>query len=112
MLRFLNLLAPPGLIDRQRRFDVRLAPERLIESNGILHGELRARTNGEMRRSLGITQQHLVAEDPALVADHREVTPDRAVREDTMSVQEPPEDPLHQRCGFRFAHPIETCTLE
>ena len=53
----------------------------------ILHGELGARANGEMRRTARITDQHHVAPTEALVADHRECAPHRTVGDQRVASQ-------------------------
>ena len=81
MLGLLDLLAARRFETRQRGLDVAPAgeAERLVERDGVLHRELGARADGEMRGRLGVADQHDVVGGPFLAADGREIPPQRAV---------------------------------
>ncbi len=87
MLGLLDLVAPRRLEMRKRLGDI--APsgraECLVERDRILHRQLGAGPDGEMRRRLGIADQHHVAGDPAFAADVGEIAPDRPVGDDAMA---------------------------
>ena len=74
VLGLLHLVAPLGLEVRERGGDVAAAgrPEGLVERDRVLHRELGAGADGEMRGRLGVADQHDVVGDPALAADGRE----------------------------------------
>src|SRR6266851_322786 len=61
--------------------------QRLVKRNPVLHGELGAGADGEMRGRLGVADQHHVVGDPALAANGREIAPDRAVGDQPMALQ-------------------------
>ena len=75
---------------RERGRDVarrRSAPERLVERDAVLHGELGAGADREMRGRLGVADQHDVAGSPALAADGRKIAPDRAVGDQAVALE-------------------------
>src|SRR5947199_157180 len=63
--------------------------------DGVLHGELRARSHGEVGSVRGVAQQHDLLVMPPLVPQRAEVAPQGAVLEEPM--------PLQLRCEQRFA---------
>ena len=89
MLRLLDLLAPLRLEVRERRRHVAPAggAERLEERDAVLHRELGAGADREMRGRLGVADQHDVVGDPALAADGREIAPDRAVGDQPVALE-------------------------
>src|SRR3546814_12088959 len=80
-----DVLAAPGLEPHQCACDVPGRPERLVQGDGVLHGELGAGADGEMRGALGVAQQHHVVLDPAGVADGRERSEERRVGKECVS---------------------------
>ena len=89
VLRLFHFIAPPGLEARQRGGNIAVVgrTERLVERDAVLHRELGAGADGEMRRRLGVAEQHHVVGDPALAADGREIAPDRAVGDQPVALQ-------------------------
>ena len=87
MLGLLDLLAPRRFEARQRGLDVAAAgeAERLVERDGVLHRELGARADREMRGRLGVADQHDVVGGPFLAADGREIPPQRAVGDELVA---------------------------
>ena len=61
------------LVVHERALDVAVARKRLGERDRVLHGQLRARADREVRGVGGVAQQHDVAAVPALVADQQEL---------------------------------------
>ena len=60
VLGLLDLLAAAGLVEGERAADARVALEGLVERDRVLHGELGARADGEMRRRLGVADSTLL----------------------------------------------------
>jgi hypothetical protein len=54
-------------------------PSELEERDRVLHRELGAGADGEMRGRLGVAEEDHVVHHPALRSDHREIPPHRAV---------------------------------
>ena len=89
VLGLFHLVAPPRLEVRERGGNVAVVggPECLVERDPVLHRQLGAGADGEMRRRLGVADQHHVVRDPALAADGREVAPDRPVGDEPVAQQ-------------------------
>ncbi|CAB4907363.1 unannotated protein [freshwater metagenome] len=81
----------------------------LVQAGGqrqrVLHGELGARADGEVRGVRRVAQQHQVALVPALVADGLEVQPLRVVGEHLVPGQLVGEDLPDPLDGVGVAHP-------
>ena len=58
------------------------------EREGVLHRELRAGSDREVRGVRGVAEQHDIAVVPVLVAHRREADPSRVVRVHLMAVQD------------------------
>ena len=107
VLRLLDLLAPSRLEAFERRLQIVLAGHRLVERDGVLHGELGARADREMRRRLGVAEKDGVVLHPARVADHREVAPERAVGDEPVAGEIVGEEPLEEARRLVLRHRIE-----
>src|SRR5690606_4925542 len=65
---------------RTRRSDVFAGfPERLEQSDGILHGQAGSRTDGKVSSTQCVSHQHHVVEAPLFVPDYRKISPVRMV---------------------------------
>src|SRR5262249_37243081 len=60
--------------------------ERAVERDCVLHGEPRARSDGEMGGVQGIADQDVPVVPPVRVADDRKLAPDRPVAHQSMTV--------------------------
>ena len=112
VLGFFDFLAPAVLVLLQGAVDRRRVRHRVRQRDGVLHRELGAGADREMRRRLGVAEQHHVVLDPALAADHREIAPHRAVGQKRMTVEEPAEDFCHAVGGLLFVETLEPGALE
>ncbi len=112
VLGLLDLLAPAMLIGLQCALDRRRLRHRIGKRDRVLHRELGAGADREMRRGLGVAKQHHVVLDPALAADHREIAPHRAVDQQRMTVEEPAENLGHAVGGLLLAQAFEPGALE
>ena len=76
---------------------------RLVQAGGqgerVLHGQLGAGADGEVRGVGGVAEQHDVVVEPALVADRGEADPARVVRQDLVPVEHMREELAHGRDG-------------
>ncbi len=114
MLGLLDLLAPRRFEARERGLDVASAgeAERLVERDGILHRELGARADGEMRGRLGVADQHDVVGGPLLAADGREVAPQRAVGDQLVAGELLGEHAFEESRRCRLVELVEAGALE
>ena len=74
VLRLLHLLAPRRFRNARSAAATsgRRGAEGLVERDRVLHRELGAGADGEVRRRLGVADQHQLPRDPALAADRSE----------------------------------------
>ncbi len=88
-------LRPPGRFVRDERvLDARHVAECARQCDRVLHPELRSGAHGKVGGVGGVPDQDDVLVVPACVADGSELPPDRSIREQTMSVELPREQPL------------------
>src|SRR2546422_11204295 len=83
--------------ERGRDVAPRPALQRLGQGDGVLHGELRPRSDGEVRGVGRIAQEHDVLVVPALVPHRAEVAPQGAVLEQSVALQLLSEQRLAER---------------
>ena len=96
------------LVVDQSPLDVgRMAGERLRERDRVLHRELRAGTDREVRRVRGVAEQRDVAVVPAVAADEHEAGPQRAVAEQPVAAELVGEQRLAERERLRLVHRVE-----
>src|SRR6266513_2819406 len=111
MLGFLHLFAPRGVVDGERLFYFPFLFEAFKQRDGIFHRQFRPGADGEMRRRLGIADQHgthfPLGEHPGPVDDVREVAPQRAVQDQRMAVELRGEDALEHRQHLGLALRVE-----
>ena len=114
VLGLFHLVAPPRLEVRERGGHIAVVggPECLVERDPVLHRQLGAGTDGEMRRRLGVADQHHVVRDPSLAADGREVAPDRAVGAEPVALQLVREQGLDEMRGRLLVELVEAGTHE
>jgi len=106
-LQRLDLGSALGLVGRQRPADVAMVPEPAAERDGVLHGQLGAGADREVRGVGGVADEDDVVVVPALVADDREAPPQRAVLQDGMSVELAREQRLRERHRVVLAGLVE-----
>ena len=87
VLGLLDVLPARALEARERIRYGAGCDERLVEIDRVLHGELGAGADGEMRGVQRIAEQDDVAVVPVLAADHREAAPRRAIGDEPMPLQ-------------------------
>ena len=112
VLGLLDFLAPAFFIELQGGLDRRRGMHRIRQRDGVLHRQLGAGADREMRGRLGVAEQHHVVLDPALAADHREIAPHRAVGQQRIAAEEPAENLVHPLRGLLFAEAFEAGALE
>ena len=96
------------LVVHERALEVaRVAQERLRERDRVLHRQLGARPDREMRGVGGVAQQHDVAAVPALVAHEQEARPQRAVGHEAVALQLLGEQRLARAQRLGLVHLIE-----
>ena len=88
-LQALDRWAPLGLVRIERGGHVTpgRARERARQGDGVLHGELRARSHGEVGGVRRVAQQHDLLVMPPLAPQRAEGAPQRAVLEEPMALQ-------------------------
>ncbi len=104
VLRLLHVLAPRSLEALQAGWHVAAVEEGLVQRDGILHRELRAAADGEVRGRLGVAEQHDVAARPARAADHGKAPPQRAVGDERVPLQVLREHALQEARALLLAH--------
>ena len=112
VLGLFDLLAPPLLVGLQRGVDRRRLRHRVSQRDRVFHRKLGARSDREMRGCLGVAEQHHVALDPALAADHGKIAPHRTVDQQFVVTEEPAEDLGHAIGGLPLAQAFEAGALE
>ena len=110
VLGFLNLLAALGLemfegISNHQS----LCMEGFVQVYRVFHGQLGARTDGEMCRCFGIANQHDVILHPALATHHGKLPPQRTVCGEPVALQFFCKHLLHEAGGFCLAHVFDPC---
>ena len=83
-----HLVAPVDVVGGERVGDVVVRAELLEQRDRVLHRELGARADREMRGVGRIAHDHHVVAHPGLAADGREVAPERAVDDHRMAVEQ------------------------
>ena len=86
-LEALHLGPPAGFVAGERSGDRALRLERRGQRDGVLHGQLGARADREVRRVGGVAQQHHVPRMPARIPHGGEPPPDGAVRLEPVALQ-------------------------
>ena len=112
MLRALNVLAPRRLEAGQALGHAPTSGEGGVQRDRILHGQLGAGADGEMRGRLGVAEQDDIAPGPARAADGREAPPVRAVGEESVARQLLPEHLLHEPRRRGLVHRIQAGASE
>src|SRR3974377_1148400 len=84
----------------------------LVERDGILHRQSRARAYREIPCMQGVAKQHAVVMRPARIVHQRKLPPNGIVGDQRMAVECVGKDKLAQRPGVRLAHGSEAGTLE
>ena len=112
VLGLLDLLAAPFLVLLQRSLNRRGALHGVGQCNRVFHRKLGAGTDREMRGRLGISQQHHIVLDPSLAADHRKITPHRAIDQERMPFEEPAENLSHPIGRLLLAQALKPRALE
>ncbi len=83
-----DLVAPVDVVGGERGAHVVMHAELLVERDRVLHRQLGARADGEMRGMRRIAHDHQVVAHPGLAADGREVAPERAVGDRRVAVEQ------------------------
>ena len=103
VLGLLDILAPVALEGRQcRSYVIAMLAESLEQGDRVFHGKLGARADGKMRCRLGVADQNDIVLHPALVADHGEVAPQRAVGDQGWPSNSCGKDTFQKSCATRF----------
>src|SRR3989454_427995 len=93
-LRALHQRPPLVLVGRQGAGDLPVLLEGPAQRDGVFHGQLGARPDGEVRGVGGVADEHDVPPVPPLVPDRREAAPEGAVLQQPVTGELAGEEPL------------------
>ena len=102
VLDFLHCFPSAMLKSRQTIGHGPARHDRRVQRDGVLHRQLGAGPDREMRGRLGVPQQHYVPLSPPSAADHRKLPPKAAVGDQLVAVEFLGEDVLHEPRGLRL----------
>ena len=112
MLNTIHVILSIGLEMGQSAGNVGHCLEGLEQADGILHRQFRSGTDGKMCGGLGVSEKHDIAEDTALIADHGEPAPCRAVGDQGVSIEVFGKNALQEGGGLLLIHGRQAGALE
>src|SRR6476646_1120915 len=101
-----------ALVGGERRGNIAVRGQRLVERAGVFHGEPRAGADGKMCGVQRVAQQHAVAMRPARIVHQRKLPPDRIVRDQRMAVEHVGENAFAKTDRLHLAHAREAGAFE
>ena len=112
VLDFLHRLPPAAFEAGQAFGDGAAGHDRGVQRDRVLHRQLGAGADGEMRGRLGVAQQHDVSPGPAGAADHRELPPLAAVGDQPVAGEFLGEDGFHEAGGLGLGGVVQAGAVE